>query len=410
MSGKSQAFDVAKVRQDFPALGTLARGKPLVYLDNAATTLKAKPVVDAVARYYLLGSGSVHRGVHYLSEEATRTFEATREKARAFLNAKEAAEVIFTPGTTAGINLVAHSYGSLLKAGDEIIVTEMEHHSNIVPWQMLSERQGTVLKVVPITDEGELRLDELERLIGPRTRLIAVTAVSNALGTVNPLARIAALARAHAVPVLVDAAQAGAHLSLDVQALGIDFLALSSHKIFGPTGVGLLYGRRALLEKMPPFLGGGGMIRSVTFEKTTYADLPERFEAGTPDIGGVIGLGAALEYVSSIGLEKIHAYEAELLAYGTKALASVEGLRLIGTASDKASILSFVLDGVHPHDIGQILDQDGVAVRAGHHCAQPIMRRFGVPATARASLAMYNTKADIDALVVALDKAKRLFA
>ncbi len=404
------AQDIAAIRADFPILGTLARGKPLVYLDNAATTLKPRQVVQAVEKHYLLGAANVHRGVHHLSEEATRLFDLTREKVRAFINAKERSEVIFTSGTTGAINLIAYSYGSLLKAGDEIVISAMEHHSNIVPWQMLCERQGLTLKVAPINDRGELMLDEFAALLTPRTRLVGVVAVSNALGTVNPLAAIVKLAHERDIPVLFDAAQAVAHMPIDVQALGVDFLAFSSHKLFGPTGLGVLYGRKALLEKMPPFLGGGDMIRSVTFEKTTYAELPAKFEAGTPNIASVIGLGAAIDYVQSIGLDRIAAYEHDLLAYGTEQLQAMPGVNLVGTAAHKASILGFTLDGIHPHDIGTIVDQQGVAIRAGHHCAQPVMARFGVPATARASLAFYNTKAEIDALVAAIRKVQEIFA
>jgi len=405
-----KAFNLDSIRQDFPILATMARGRPLIYLDNAATTLKPQLVVDAVQRHLLLGASNVHRGVHYLSEKATAEFEASREKVRVFLNAREKAEIIFTAGTTASINLVANSYGSTLKAGDEIVISAMEHHSNIVPWQMLCERQGLVLRVAPINDRGELLMDELEKLIGDRTRLVAVVAVSNALGTVNPIKEIIDLAHSRDVPVLLDAAQAVAHMPIDVQALGVDFVAFSSHKLFGPTGLGVLYGRRELLDRMPPFLGGGDMIKSVTFGKTLYADLPAKFEAGTPHIAGVIGLGAAIDYVQSVGLDRIAAAEAELLDYGTRRLEELEGLRMIGQAAHKTSILGFVLDEVHPHDIGTLLDQEGIAIRAGHHCTQPLMDRFKVPATARASLAFYNTKQEIDALVAAIIKVQRLFA
>jgi cysteine desulfurase/selenocysteine lyase len=401
---------VEEIRKDFPILATTARGRPLVYLDNAATTLKPKSVVEAVQRHLLLGASNVHRGVHYLSEKATADFEASREKVRSFINAREKAEIIFTAGTTAGINLVAHSYGSLLKAGDEIIISAMEHHSNIVPWQMLCERQGLTLRVAPVNDRGELDLTALEQLINQKTRLVAIVAVSNALGTINPIKHIIDLAHSHDVPVLLDAAQAVAHISLDVQALDVDFLAFSSHKLFGPTGLGVLYGRRELLDRMPPFLGGGDMIRSVTFAKTTYADLPAKFEAGTPHIAGVIGLGAAIDYVNHVGLAAIAAAEDELLHYGTRCLSEIPGLRMIGTAEHKTSILGFVLDDIHPHDIGTLLDQEGIAIRAGHHCTQPLMDRFGVPATARASLAFYNTKSEIDTLVQAILKVQRLFA
>ena len=398
------------MRRDFPVLNQLARGKPLIYMDNAATTLKPTVVVEAVAEHYRMGAANVHRGVHFLSEEATRKFDAARETVRAFLNAKEAAEVIFTSGTTGAINLVAHSFGGMLKAGDEIIISEMEHHSNIVPWQLLCQRQGTILRVAPINDAGELLLPELERLMNARTRLVALVAVSNALGTINPIEQVIAMAHSRDIPVLLDCAQAVAHKPLDVQALGVDFLAFSAHKLFGPTGVGVLYGRRAALDLMPPFLSGGDMIRSVSFAKTTYAELPAKFEAGTPHIAGVIGLGAAINYINSVGLHHIAAAEAELLQYGTECLRQIKGLTLVGTAAHKTSILGFTLNDIHPHDIGTLLDQEGIAIRAGHHCTQPLMQRFGLPATARASLAFYNTKAEIDALVVAIEKTQRLFA
>lgn len=398
------------MRRDFPVLNQLARGKPLIYMDNAATTLKPTVVVEAVAEHYRMGAANVHRGVHFLSEEATRKFDAARETVRAFLNAKEAAEVIFTSGTTGAINLVAHSFGGMLKAGDEIIISEMEHHSNIVPWQLLCQRQGTILRVAPINDAGELLLPELERLMNARTRLVALVAVSNALGTINPIEQVIAMAHSRDIPVLLDCAQAVAHKPLDVQALGVDFLAFSAHKLFGPTGVGVLYGRRAALDLMPPFLSGGDMIRSVSFAKTTYAELPAKFEAGTPHIAGVIGLGAAINYINGVGLHHIAAAEAELLQYGTECLRQIKGLTLVGTAAHKTSILGFTLNDIHPHDIGTLLDQEGIAIRAGHHCTQPLMQRFGLPATARASLAFYNTKAEIDALVVAIEKTQRLFA
>ncbi|MCX6105640.1 MAG: cysteine desulfurase [Proteobacteria bacterium] len=409
-AASTQKLAVEEIRKDFPILSTTARGRPLVYLDNAATTLKPKSVVEAVQRHLLLGASNVHRGVHYLSEKATADFEASREKVRSFINAREKAEIIFTAGTTAGINLVAHSYGSLLKAGDEIIISAMEHHSNIVPWQMLCERQGLTLRVVPVNDRGELDLTALEQLINQKTRLVAIVAVSNALGTINPIKHIIDLAHSHDVPVLLDAAQAVAHIPLDVQTLDVDFLVFSSHKLFGPTGLGVLYGRRELLDRMPPFLGGGDMIRSVTFAKTTYAELPAKFEAGTPHIAGVIGLGAAIDYVNHVGLAAIAAAEDELLHYGKRCLSEIPGLRMIGTAEHKTSIFGFVLDDIHPHDIGTLLDQEGIAIRAGHHCTQPLMDRFGVPATARASLAFYNTKSEIDSLVQAILKVQRLFA
>lgn len=402
--------EVETLRKDFPVLGTLARGKPLVYLDNAATTLKPKAVVDVESHHYLYAAANIHRGVHFLSEQATVQFEAVREKTRRFLNARETAEIIFTSGTTGSINLVAHSYGALLNPGDEIIITYMEHHANIVPWQMLCERKGLTLKVVPINDDGEISIAEVERLITPQTRLISMVYVSNALGTINPVRDVIQLAHAHNVPVMLDAAQAVAHMPLDVQAFDVDFLVFSGHKLFAPTGVGVLYGRRSWLDRMPPFLGGGDMIRTVSFEKTTYADLPAKFEAGTPHIGGVLGLGAAIDYVSHLGLERIGAYERHLLAYGTERLSELPGLRLIGTAKEKASILGFTLDDIHPHDIGTLVDQDGIAIRVGHHCAQPVMKRFGVPATARASLSFYNMPSEIDRLVASLIRIKEMFA
>jgi cysteine desulfurase/selenocysteine lyase len=406
----AKPFDLEKIRRDFPILQTKVHGKNLIYLDNAATTLKPKPVVDAISQYYLYGAANVHRGLHFLSEQATRQYEDTREKVRAFIGAGETAEVIFTSGTTASINLVAQSFGdAFVKAGDEILISHMEHHSNIVPWQMLCERKGAHLKVAPINDEGEISLPELAKLISDKTRLVAVVGISNSLGTINPIAEIAALAKQRDIPVLVDGAQLLAHRKIDVQALGIDFLAFSAHKLYGPTGVGVLYGRRALLEKMAPIAGGGDMIRSVTFEKTLYAPLPYKFEAGTPNIGGVIGLGAALDYLNAVGIDRIAAHEEELLQYGRQQLQKVPGLTLIGTAKNKASILAFTLDDVHPHDMGSLLDQEGVAIRAGHHCTQPVMARYKVPATARASLAFYNTKDDIDRLVAALLKVKELF-
>ncbi len=408
------AWNVDKVRDDFPVLSTEARGKPLIYLDNAATTLKPKVVVAAVERHFLMGAANVHRGVHYLSEAATRLFDQTRERTRTFLNARDNAEIIFTTGTTMGVNLVAQSYGrAFLEEGDEILISHMEHHSNIVPWQMLCEQKGTKLVVAPVNDRGEIIVEAFAKLVTPRTRIVSTVYISNALGTINPIQDLIRIARERGAPDLVymvDAAQAVAHVPIDVQALGADFLAFSGHKLFGPTGIGVLWGRRELLEKMPPFLGGGDMIRSVTFEKTTYAALPAKFEAGTPNIGGVIGLGAAIDYVQHLGLENINAHEQELLAYATPRLAEIPGLRLIGTAAKKTSILGFVLDDVHPHDIGSLLDAEGIAIRAGHHCTQPLMARFDVPATARASFSMYNKTDEVDALVAAIHKVKRLFA
>jgi len=404
-------FDVSAARSDFPILRESAHGKPLIYLDNAATTQKPQAVIDRIAQYYLHENANVHRAVHLLSERATTAYEDARKTVSRFLHADDPREIIFVRGTTEAINLVAHSYGRThVGPGDEVVVTAMEHHSNIVPWQMLCEEKSARLRVVPMTDEGELRIDEFERLLSERTKIVAVVHVSNALGTINPVRQIVDKAHARGIPVLVDGAQAVAHMPVDVQALGCDFYAFSGHKVFGPTGIGALYGKASLLEQMPPYQGGGDMISSVTFERTRYNVLPYKFEAGTPDISGAIGLAAALDYVESIGLERIHDHEHDLLAYGTAALKTVTGLRMTGTAKDKAGILAFVLDGVHPHDIGTILDREGVAIRAGHHCCQPLMDRLGVPATARASLALYNTRADIDALASALHKVHEVFA
>jgi cysteine desulfurase/selenocysteine lyase len=405
-----EPFPVERLRQDFPILATTVRGKPLVYLDNAATAQKPQAVIDTLDRYYRAENANVHRGVHYLSELATAEYEAARDKARVFLNAADRREIIFVRGTTEAINLVAQSYGrTFLKAGDEIVITAMEHHSNIVPWQILGEQTGAVLRVVPIDDDGQMIFAEYERLLGDRTRLVSVAHISNALGTINPVQQIVDLAHTRGVPVLLDGAQAAPHVALDVQALDCDFYAFSGHKLFGPTGIGVLYGKAALLETMPPVQGGGDMISSVTFEKTTYNQLPYKFEAGTPHIAGVIGLGAAIDYVQAVGLEGIAAYEGELLAYVTERLSSLPQVRIIGTAKHKASVTSFVVEGVHPHDVGTILDDQGVAIRAGHHCAQPVMQRFGVPATNRASLAFYNTRAEIDALVAGLHKVIEVF-
>jgi cysteine desulfurase/selenocysteine lyase len=399
------------VRADFPILGQEIYGKPLVYLDSAATGQKPRAVIDAIANYYLEDNANVHRGVHLLSERATQAYEGARGKVKRFINAAHDHEIVFVRGTTEAVNLIAQSYGrSRVRAGDEILITEMEHHSNIVPWQMLCEEKGAVLRVAPIDDDGQLLLDDLERLIGPRTRLLALAHVSNALGTINPIRRIVEMAHRRQVPVLVDGAQAAPHLALDMQALGCDFYAFSGHKLFGPTGIGVLYGRGELLEEMPPWQGGGDMISSVTFEKTTYNKLPYKFEAGTPDIAGAIGLGAAIDYVSALGHSAIAAHEHDLLAYATEGLRRVPGLRLIGTAKEKASVLSFLLGEVHPHDIGTVLDREGIAIRTGHHCAQPLMRRLGVAATARASLAFYNRREDVDALVSGLHKVLEVFA
>ena len=403
------ALDVERLRQDFPVLARTVRGRPLVYLDNAATTQKPRAVLEAIARYYAEQNANVHRGVHRLSELATAAYEGAREEGARFLGA-EPREFVFTRNATEAIILVAYAWGSAnVRAGDEILLTELEHHSNIVPWQLLCERTGARLRVAPITDEGELRIDEFERLLGPRTRLVAVTHMSNALGTILPVAELAARARAWGARVLVDGSQAAYHLPVDVRALGCDFYAISGHKLYGPTGIGVLWGRAELLETMPPFLGGGDMIARVTWERTTYNVIPHRFEAGTPHIAGAVGLGAAVDYVTAIGFDRIQRHERELLAYGTEALSSVPGLRIVGTAREKASILSFVMEGVHPHDIGTVVDEQGVAIRTGHHCAQPLMDRLGLPATARASLALYNTREEIDALVRALERVRTLF-
>jgi cysteine desulfurase/selenocysteine lyase len=403
-------FHPARARVDFPILRQKVRGKPLVYLDNAATTQKPRAVIDAIARYYEEENANVHRGVHLLSERATKAYEGARAKVAKFMGA-ELREVIFVRGTTEAVNLVAQTFGrQRVGAGDEVLITEMEHHSNIVPWQMLCREKGATLRVVPVTDAGDLDLDALDRLLGPRTRLLAVTQVSNALGTVNPIEEIIRRAHARGVPVLVDGAQGMPHLGFDVRASGADFYAFSGHKIYGPTGIGVLWGKRAHLEEMPPWQGGGDMILSVTFDKTVYNRLPYKFEAGTPDIAGAVGLGAALDYVGALGLAKIAAHERELLAYAVEALRSIPDLRLVGTPRERAGAVSFLLGDVHPHDIGTILDRHGVAIRAGHHCAQPLMHRYGVAATARASVALYNTRADVDALVRALHDAQKVFA
>jgi cysteine desulfurase/selenocysteine lyase len=403
-------FDVERVRADFPILRQQVHGKPLVYFDNGASTQKPQAVIDTVSDFYAHDYANIHRGVHTLSERATAAYEGARDRVRRFLNAADTSEIIFTCGTTEAINLVAQSFGGQkVGAGDEIILTGMEHHSNIVPWQLLAERVGATIKVVPITDDGALDLDAYAGLFGPRTRMVGLVHVSNALGTVNPVRSMIETAHAHDVPVLLDGAQAVAHTPVDVQALGCDFYAFSGHKIYGPSGIGILYGRRELLEAMPPWQGGGDMITTVAFEGSTYAAPPYRFEAGTPHIAGAIGLTAALDYVDAIGLPAIAAYEHELLAYATAAVSELPGLRLIGTAPEKAAILSFVLDGIHPHDIGTVLDFEGIAIRAGHHCAMPVMTRFGVAATARASLGVYNTRAEVDTLVGGLRKVQEMF-
>ena len=411
MTTEMMTFNVAKIRKDFPNLNLKVRGKSLVYLDNAATTFKPQSVIAAIEQHYRSETSNVHRGVHYLSEQATEAFEQSRKKVKNFINASKIAEVIFTRGTTESINLVAYSYGrQFLKAGDEILISHLEHHSNIVPWQILCQEKGCVLKVAPINDQGELIWEEFEKLLTPRTKLVAMVYISNSLGTINPIKRVIEAAHQRKIPVLVDAAQAVNHRSLDVQELDADFLAFSGHKLFGPTGIGVLYGKEKFLEVMPPFLGGGDMIASVTFAKTTYNVLPHKFEAGTPHVAGAIGMGKAIDYIQSIGFEGIVEHEKELLEYGTKALATIPDLRLIGTAKSKAAILSFVIPGIHPHDLGTLVDREGVAIRTGNHCTQPVIERFGLPATARASLAFYNTTEELDQLVSALNKAKKIFS
>jgi len=409
-AGNASAFDVNRVRDDFPVLHQQVYGKPLVYLDNAATTQKPRAVIDAVRQYYERDNANVHRGVHALSERATAGYEAAREKIRILLNAASVREIVFVRGATEGINLVASSWGAAnIGAGDEVLITGMEHHSDIVPWQMLCERVGAVLKVLPINDAGELCMGELDDLLSERTKLVGVVHLSNALGTINPVETIIRKAHAAGAKVLVDGAQAVAHLHVDVQRLDCDFYVTSAHKMYGPTGIGVLYAKEALLEAMPPYQGGGDMIAMVTFEHTEYNELPFRFEAGTPNIAGAIGFGAAVDYLQSLGVEHIAAHEQAVLAYATGKAREVDGLRLIGTAADRATVLSFTLEGVHPHDLGTILDREGVAIRAGHHCAMPVMQHFGVPATARASFAAYNTFAEVDALFAALMRAKEMF-
>ena len=398
------------IAADFPILARPVHGRRLVYLDNGATTQKPEAVIEAERRFYRESNANIHRGVHRLSQHATELYDAARATVQRYLNAAHAEEIVFTRGTTEAINLVAHSWGRpRLEAGDEILLTTLEHHSNIVPWQLLCEQTGAVLKVAPVDESGTLDLAAFDALLGERTRLVAITHVSNALGTVNPVAALTARAHTAGAVVLIDGAQAVAHLAVDVQAIGCDFYAFSGHKLYGPTGIGVLYGRAGLLAAMPPWQGGGDMIRTVAFERSTFAEPPQRFEAGTPNIAGAIGLAAAIDYVSRIGLAHIATHEHALLAHASAAVGEVPGVRLVGTAQDKASILSFLVDGIHPHDLGTILDAEGVAIRAGHHCAMPLMTRFGIPGTARASFAMYNDIDDIDALVAAIHKAQDLF-
>jgi cysteine desulfurase/selenocysteine lyase len=404
------SLNIKQIRKDFPNLRARVHGKPIIYLDNAATTFKAQTVIDAIEAHYKTGTSNVHRGVHTLSEQATAAFEETRAKVRDFLHAAKTCEIIFTKGTTEAINLVAHSYGrAFLNKGDEIIISEMEHHSNIVPWQILCEEKGCVLKVAPFNDQGELVFEEFEKLLGPKTKLVSIVYISNSLGTINPVKQVIEAAHKQGAVVLVDGAQAVGHRSVDVQDLDCDFFAFSGHKLFGPTGTGVLYGKEEWLNRMTPYQGGGDMIASVTFAKTIYNVLPHKFEAGTPHVAGIIGLGAAVDYVRSVGLDHIAKYEHELLEYGTKALSAIAGLRLVGTAKNKSTILSFILPDIHPHDLGTLVDEEGVAIRTGHHCTQPVMQHFKVPATSRASFAFYNTKEEIDALVQAILKAKDVF-
>ena len=410
-SPSASAFDLERIRSDFPILKLKIDGKPLVYLDNAASSQMPQPVIDRLVRYQTTQHANIHRAVHYLSETATAEYEAARRKLQRFINAPEEREVIFTSGTTDAINLVMHGYGrKFIKAGDEIILTTLEHHSNIVPWQMLAEETGAKIRVVPINDAGELLIDEYEKLFNARTRFVGVIHVSNALGSINPVKQMITFAHAHGVPVLVDGAQATPHMQVDVQDLDCDFYAFSGHKLCGPTGIGVLYGKAALLEKMQPFKGGGDMILSVTFEKTTYNTIPHKFEAGTPPIAAAIGLSAAVDYLAEIGMEAIAAHELALLNYATEQMNRMPGVRIIGTALNKASVISFAVDDVHPHDIGTVLNQEGIAVRTGHHCAQPVMQRFKVPATSRASFAFYNSMAEVDALIAGIRTVQRVFA
>ena len=404
-------WNVERVRKDFPVLETRVNGKPLVYLDNAASSQVPQMVIERGSQYLKYEHSNIHRGVHYLSMKATTAYEGAREKVKRFINARDVKECIFVRGTTEGINLVMHGYGrKFIGAGDEIIISAMEHHANIVPWQMLCEEKGALLRVIPMNDAGELLLDEYDGLLNERTKFVAITHVSNALGTINPIKEMIAQAHKYGVPVLIDGAQSAPHMPVDVQDLDCDFYTFSGHKMYAPTGSGIVYGKAELLEKMNPFQGGGDMIKSVTFEKTTYAELPNKMEAGTPAIASQIGLGAAIDYLNSIGREQAAKHEAELLRYATERISAIEGVRIIGTARNKASVLSFVIDGIHPHDIGTILDQEGIAVRAGHHCAQPVMQRFKVPATARASFAFYNTKEEIDVLAKTIERVIEIFS
>ncbi|MEZ4647246.1 MAG: cysteine desulfurase [Candidatus Eisenbacteria bacterium] len=409
-SSDAQPLDIARIRREFPVLRRKVHGKQLVYLDNAATTQRPHTVVEGIARYSFRDNANVHRGVHELSQVATAHYEGVREKVRDFLGAKSTEEIIYVRGTTEAINLVAASYGGrYLAEGDEVLVTQLEHHSNIVPWQLVCESRGAKLVAAPINDDGEVILDEFERLIGPRTRIVAFSHISNALGTINPVERMTEIAKSRGAVVLIDGAQATAHTKVDVGEIGCDFYTVSAHKMYGPMGIGALYGRKELLDAMPPYQGGGDMIRMVTFEKTVYSGLPHKFEAGTPNVEGVVGFGRAIDFIAELGIERMAEHEHDLLAYAMEVIGGRPDVRVIGTAREKASILSFLLEGVHPHDIGTILDGEGIAIRAGHHCAQPVMDRFGVPATIRASFGVYNTREEIDALARGLDKVMEIF-
>jgi cysteine desulfurase/selenocysteine lyase len=409
-SDPAERYDVQRVRADFPILNREVHGKPLVYLDNAATTQKPQIVLDALTEYYADYNSNIHRSTHLLSELATRAYEGARVKVKNFLHAADSREIIYVRNATEGVNLVAQTWGRQnIQAGDEIIVSTMEHHCNIIPWQMLCAEKGAKLRVIPINDDGELMMDEYAKLLNEKTKFVAIVHMSNALGTINPIKQVIDLAHAQGVPVLVDAAQSAYHMPIDVQELDCDFLVFSGHKLYGPTGIGILYGKRAFLEAMPPWQGGGDMILTVSFEETVFNEIPYKFEAGTPHIAGAIGLGAAIDYLTAIGMDKVAAYERELTAYGEQVLTQVPGLRMIGTAHEKASVFSFTLGDIHPHDVGTILDREGIAIRTGQHCAHPVMQRFGVPATARASLALYNTREEIDALVLGLHTVIEVF-
>lgn len=411
MTAVQQRYDVQKVREDFPILSERINGKPLVYLDNANTTQKPRQVIDAISNYYLHMNSNIHRATHVLGERATLAYEGARGKIRKFLNAASIEEIVFVRNATEGVNLVANTFGKQnIHEGDEILISEMEHHANIVPWQMLCERVGAKLVIIPVDDTGDLILDNLESLINTRTKLVGIVQMSNVLGTINPVDEIIRIAHSKGVPVLVDAAQSAYHLPIDVQSMDCDFLVFSGHKLYGPTGTGVLYGKRELLEKMEPWQGGGDMILSVTFEKTVYNNIPYRFEAGTPNIAGGIGLGAAIDYITEVGMENIAAHESDLMAYGSEVLQDIDGLKMIGTSRHKASVFSFVLDDVHPHDIGTMLDSDGIAIRTGQHCAHPLLARYGIPATARASLACYNTRAEIDSLAASIRRVQEFFS